>query len=50
MGVHIHIGQKMETAQMLINRCMEKTHVVHIHNSLVMKGGYPASCDNVDGP
>lgn len=22
---------------MLINRCMEKTHVVHIHNSLVMR-------------
>ena len=27
----------METAQMPINRCMEKTHVVHIHNSLVTR-------------
>ena len=43
----------METTQMLIKGWMDKKDVVYIHHGILLnheKGGYPAICNNMDGP
>lgn len=49
----IHNSQDMKSTQISINGWMDKKNVVHVHNGLLFsheKGGYPAICNNMNGP
>ena len=49
----IYNSQDMETAQMTIDRGMDKENVVHIYNGILLshkKEQNNAICSNMDGP